>query len=171
MISLSEIEQQINQQSLPPVEKWNPSVCGEIDIKIDSNGRWYHEGSEIKRPELVKLFSSVLITENNEYFLITPVEKVRIQVELTPFVFSQVQTVEESLVFEDLFENKVILKDLSQWSFIQLGQDHWVPQIQLRGNLWGALSRQLFFQLVNQLQDDEALMIQSSGKMFPLSPE
>ena len=75
---------------LPPVHLWNPKDSGDMDIRIDREGRWIHDGGEIKRPAMVKLFSSILKFENNEYFLVTPVEKWKINVEVAPFFITQV---------------------------------------------------------------------------------
>lgn len=72
----------------PPFDKWHPTHCGDIDIKIAKDGRWYHEGSPIGRIALVKLFARVLIIEHGEFFLKTPAEKMRIQVEEVPFVIT-----------------------------------------------------------------------------------
>ena len=89
------------QKSLPPVESWHPPYCGEIDIQIKANGDWFYQGSIFKRLALVKMFASVLIKEVRvevradvshdvaEYFLVTPVEKVKIQVDDAPFVLTQ----------------------------------------------------------------------------------
>ncbi|MBS0473343.1 MAG: DUF1285 domain-containing protein [Proteobacteria bacterium] len=71
---------------LPPVEKWNPAHCGEIDIRIARDGTWYHMGSPIGRKELVRLFSTILRKDPEGYVLVTPVEKMRIRVEDVPFL-------------------------------------------------------------------------------------
>ena len=94
-MSLDKISTQLagNKKSLPPVESWNPPYCGEIDIQIKANGDWFHDGTIFKRLPLVKLFASVLIKEINsdvtEYFLVTPVEKIKIKVDDAPFVLTQ----------------------------------------------------------------------------------
>ena len=64
----------------PPVERWNPPFCGDIDMAIDRDGRWHYMGSPIGREKLVRLFSTVLKREGDAYFLVTPVEKVGIRV-------------------------------------------------------------------------------------------
>ncbi|MFC6979746.1 DUF1285 domain-containing protein [Microbulbifer taiwanensis] len=74
----------------PPVHKWNPDFCGDMDLVIRRDGRWIHEGTEIRRLPLVKLFASILKHEGDEYFLVTPVEKLRIRVEDVPFIATQV---------------------------------------------------------------------------------
>ena len=71
---------------LPPVHLWNPTACGEIDIRIRRDGTWWHEGAPIARPALVRLFSSVLRRDPDGYWLVTPAEKLKITVEDAPFV-------------------------------------------------------------------------------------
>jgi hypothetical protein len=73
-------------RKLPPVEKWNPAHCGEIDIRIARDGTWYHLGTPIGRKELVRLFSTILRKDPDGYVLVTPVEKMTIRVEDVPFI-------------------------------------------------------------------------------------
>ena len=73
-------------QTSPPVMTWNPPFCGDLDIRIARNGTWFYLGTPIGRFELVKLFSSILKVEDGKYFLVTPVEKVGIQVDDAPFI-------------------------------------------------------------------------------------
>ena len=71
----------------PPVHLWNPPYCGEIDMRIAADGRWYHDGSLINRPRMVQLFSSILRRDDDGcFYLVTPVERVRIRVDDCPFV-------------------------------------------------------------------------------------
>ncbi|MFW2589705.1 DUF1285 domain-containing protein [Sagittula sp. SSi028] len=73
-------------KGLPPVHKWNPPFCGDLDMRIARDGTWFYLGTPIGRFELVKLFSSILRRDGDDYFLVTPVEKVGITVEDAPFV-------------------------------------------------------------------------------------
>lgn len=82
------------QEGIPPLEQWNPEFCGDIDMRIARDGRWYYEGSPIGREAMVRMFSRVLWKEGDKYFLKTPVEKVGIQVEDVPF---QVVSVEHEM--------------------------------------------------------------------------
>lgn len=84
--NLADSLKDIPKKTLPPVEKWNPPFCGNLDIRISRNGTWFYLGTPIGRPELVKLFSSIIRKDQGKYFLVTPVEKVGIQVEDAPFV-------------------------------------------------------------------------------------
>src|SRR5215475_8647597 len=72
-------------RSLPPVDRWNPAHCGDIDIRIARDGTWFHQGSPIGRKELVRLFSTILRKDGTDYVLVTPAEKMRIAVEDAPF--------------------------------------------------------------------------------------
>ncbi len=77
----------VNGREPYPLDKWNPTNCGYVDIAIDRDGRWFHEGSEIKRAELVSLFAGLLRREEDgAYYLVTPVEKVEVTVALHPLM-------------------------------------------------------------------------------------
>ena len=84
--TLAEAARAAKTRGLPPLEKWNPPFCGDLDMHIKRDGTWFYEGTPIGRPELVKLFSTILWREGDKYFLVTPVEKVGITVEDAPFV-------------------------------------------------------------------------------------
>ncbi|MDP7592774.1 MAG: DUF1285 domain-containing protein [Litorilituus sp.] len=81
---------------IPPVNLWDPDYCGEMDIQIKANGDWFYAGTIFKRPALVKLLSSVLKKEADDYFLVTPVEKIKITVEDAPFMLTQWQWQDEA---------------------------------------------------------------------------
>ena len=76
----------LTEQKLPPIESWDPPFCGDINISINRDGQWSYEDSPFTRLPLVKLFAKVLKKEGNDYYLVTPVEKVRITVEAEPFI-------------------------------------------------------------------------------------
>src|SRR4249920_2670246 len=78
-------------RGLPPVERWNPPFCGDIDMRIAADGTWFYQNTPIGRPALVKLFASVLKREGDKYFLVTPVEKVGLVVEDVPFLAVELQ--------------------------------------------------------------------------------
>lgn len=73
-------------KGLPPVHLWNPDFCGDIDMRIARDGTWYYLGTPIGRKPMVKLFSTIIRRDGDDYFLITPVEKVGIKVDDAPFV-------------------------------------------------------------------------------------
>ena len=86
---LSEITKAQGKNELPPVDKWNPDFCGDMDLVIKRDGTWHYQNSPIGRQRLVKLFSTVLKKEGDNYFLVTPVEKLGIKVEDAPFLVTR----------------------------------------------------------------------------------
>src|SRR5919112_5250358 len=92
-ISLAELQKLIDQRRLPPVERWNPGRCGHSGMRIGRDGIWYHEGAPIRRPAMVRLFSTVLRREpDGPHLLVTPVEKLEIDVERTAFRAVEMQS-------------------------------------------------------------------------------
>src|SRR5437879_1707410 len=79
------------EKGLPPVHLWNPPFCGDLDMRIASDGTWFYMGTPIGRPELVRLFSTILKREGDKHFLVTPVEKVGIRVDDAPFLAVEMQ--------------------------------------------------------------------------------
>nr|WP_201510217.1 DUF1285 domain-containing protein [Psychrobacter alimentarius] len=86
-------------RAIPPLENWHPKSVADMDLVIKSNGEWWHEGEKVTRESLVSLFASILWKEDNkgstEYFLKTPVQKLRIQVEDAPLFINDVGIVKE----------------------------------------------------------------------------
>lgn len=84
--ALAALARTIADRRLPPVSRWNPARTGSIDIRIRADGRWEHEGSVIERPAMVALFASILRRDDQGYWLVTPVEKLSIRVDVAPFL-------------------------------------------------------------------------------------
>src|SRR5438270_3792040 len=85
-IGFAELQKLIDQRKLPPVDRWNPDHCGHSGMRIARDGTWYHDGSPIRRPAMVRLFATVLGREaDGRHMLVTPVEKLEIDVESTAF--------------------------------------------------------------------------------------
>lgn len=86
-------------RAIPPLEKWHPEQIEDMDLTIKANGEWWHEGVHMTRQSLVNLFATILWKEENagkvEYFLKTPVQKLRIQVEDAPLLINDVGIVDE----------------------------------------------------------------------------
>src|SRR3954469_25680180 len=92
-LSLPELQKLIDQRRLPPVDKWNPERCGHSGMRIARDGTWYHEGEPIRREAMVRLFSTVLRREpDGRHVLVTPVEKLDIEVECTAFRAVEMQS-------------------------------------------------------------------------------
>jgi hypothetical protein len=177
---LSTFQQQISSQNaaLPPVDKWNPDFCGDIDIQIKHDGTWFYMGTPIGRKPLVKLFASVLKREDNDYFLVTPVEKVGIQVEDAPFIITQWQIENGKLALTTNTGSDLIV---SPENPIQIFADKktgsYLPYALVRRNLWARLHQNVFYQLaelaVDQGDEHEVngkhhLMLNSGDYRFSL---
>src|SRR3546814_17830248 len=90
---LAPLLRQIGDTRLPPVDKWNPPHCGDSEMRIAADGTWFHQGTPIRRPEMVRLFSRIVRREaDGGYVLVTPVEKLDILVEDAPFVAVAVES-------------------------------------------------------------------------------
>ena len=163
-----------------PLGRWNPPDCGEIDIRIDRDGVWHHAGTPIGRPALVKLFASVMRREGERYVLVTPVEKLGIQVEDAPFlaVDMAVETREgaDTLVFRTNLDEAVRCDADHPLRFnARAGSDELRPYIYVRRGLWARLTRSVFLELFERAQqreiDGELLFgVVSGGAFFPLAP-
>lgn len=175
-MDLASLQQQLQaqQDKVPPVDKWNPDFCGDIDLQIKHDGSWYYMGTPIGRKALVKLFSSVLRKDGDDYFLVTPVEKVGIQVEDVPFIVTQWEQNEGKLVFTTLTEDTFIV---SAKHPVELKQDAktqaWLPYVKVRRNLWARLHQNVYYQLIEiateSLEDGKpSLLIKSGDYHFSL---
>lgn len=167
---LGAFQQQISSQNaaLPPVDKWNPEFCGDIDIQIKHDGTWFYMGTPIGRKALVKLFSSVLKREDNHYFLVTPVEKVGIQVEDAPFIITQWHKEDGKLALTTNTGDDLVV---SSENPIQIFADKktaaYLPYALVRRNLWARLHQNVFYQLAElgeeQIVDGKHHLMLNSG--------
>ncbi|MGB6538789.1 MAG: DUF1285 domain-containing protein [Xanthobacteraceae bacterium] len=144
----------------PPVERWNPPFCGELDMRIAADGTWLYCKSPIGRPALVKLFASVLKREGDRYFLVTPVEKCGIQVEDAPFLAVELN-VEQSpsgrvLRFRTNVDDWVACGPQHPLRFtVQSGTGGIKPYLHVRRDLWAKVTRTLLFDLVDLGEERE----------------
>jgi uncharacterized protein len=136
----------------PPVERWNPAYCGEIDLRIASDGTWFYAGTPIGRPALVKLFASILRRDPDRFVLVTPVERVGIVVEDAPF-----QAVEMAVEGEGPHRRIAVRTNVDD--LVPVGPDHPLrferdraeglkPYVLVRGALWARFTRALTYDLV-----------------------
>ena len=156
-------------RGLPPVEKWNPPYCGELDIHIKRNGLWYYLGTPIGRPELVRLFSTILWREDDDYFLVTPVEKVKIKVDDAPFLAVDFEYHEGALHFVTNTDDKMIAgKDHPlEVKFDKNGEPS--PYILVRRNLWALIDRKSYYRLVEMGEiEGDMFGLRSNGIFFPI---
>lgn len=155
-MDLGKLTQQLNDshsdRALPPVDKWDPAFCGDMNLVIKSNGQWWHEGTPFTRAKLVSLLSSVLKKEHDKYFLVTPVEKIGIQVEDVPFIIVdwriegnalkvKTQVGDEVEIGSD---NPVELRPFAAEN--DKSQTTLVPYCLVRRNLWARLHQNVMYQ-------------------------
>ncbi|MBC7768824.1 MAG: DUF1285 domain-containing protein [Phycisphaerales bacterium] len=140
-------------KALPPVDKWNPTHCGDIGMEILTDGTWKHAGARITREPLVKLFASILRKdEDGETYLVTPVEKIIVRVEDAPFVAVRVDRVGEGRDQTIVFTTNV--GDLVQVGAahplrVAMREDEPRPYVLVRGRLEARVLRAPFYDLVD----------------------
>lgn len=175
--SLRRVQQEYSD-SLPPVHLWQPELNGDLDMRIDREGRWYYQGGQIKRPAMVKMFSSILKREANDYFLVTPAEKWRISVDIAPFIFNQMRVEgsesEPAVVLTTNVGNDVLLGPNNPLWVEQAPDSSPIPKALVRDGMPGLVSRNVFYELVElcflKINDagDEELCFKSGGSVFSL---
>lgn len=171
MNRLEQIAAQIEQQNTPPVHLWKPDHNGEIDIEIDAAGRWYHEGGEIKRAELVRLFASILWCEEGQHYLVTPVEKLKIRVADVPFIVQQAELA-ESVWALTINTGQTVLVGEDHPVELRSFQDQDLPYVRIRYDLWARLSRGVYYQWVDEalgLDESESPILRSGDYIIELA--
>ena len=166
-------------KGLPPVERWNPPYCGDIDMRIATDGTWFYQKTPIGRLALVKLFASVLKREGDKYFLVTPVEKVGIAVDDAPFLAVEMKA--------SVAETGSILEfrtNVDDW--VAAGPGHALrfeqealtgglkPYLHVRRELWAKVTRALFYDLVALGEERDVggkamFGVVSGGEFFAMS--
>lgn len=169
------LEENGPRKGLPPVERWNPPYCGEIDMRIAADGTWHYNGSPIGRPALVRLFSTVLRKDPERYVLVTPVERVGIAVEDVPFLAVEMAVDGEGAARQIAFRTNV--DDL-----VAVGRAHPLrfdtdegggirPYIQVRGELWARVTRALAFDLIAMGEERNGVFgLDAGGAFYPIAP-
>jgi uncharacterized protein len=164
----------------PPVERWNPPFCGDLDMRIAADGTWFYMKTPIGRPALVKLFASVLKREGDSYFLVTPVEKCGITVDDAPFLAVE-------LNIEDGADGRVLHFRTNVDDWVACGPQHALrfepeagtgglkPYLHVRRDLWAKVTRTLFFDLVEigeerDVEGRAMFGVMSMGIFFPMAP-
>ena len=165
---------------LPPVHLWNPPFCGDLDMRIARDGTWFYLGTPIGRAPLVRLFSTILRKDGDDYFLVTPVEKVGIRVDDAPFV---------AVDFEitDGADGPVLRFETNVGDFAEAGADHPIrvvrdpetgepsPYVLIRANLEALIDRKSFYRLVDLGEHrahngEDWFGVTSAGMFFPIIP-
>ncbi|MDA0361821.1 MAG: DUF1285 domain-containing protein [Proteobacteria bacterium] len=164
----------ISRDSVAPMDKWDPPFCGDIDMRIARDGTWFYLGTPIGRPELVKLFSSIIRKDDNNYFLVTPVEKVGIQVDDAPFIAVDFNKKQNYLEFETNVGDIVVAgKDHPIRVTLDTHSGEPSPYILIRKNLEALIDRKSFYRLVDigecqNVGENEWFGVSSNDIFFPL---
>jgi hypothetical protein len=172
-LSLAEIARLAEEEKLPPVEKWNPSHCGDSEMRIARDGTWYHQGSPIGRQAMVRLFSTILRREpDGRFVLVTPVEKLDIEVEDAPFVAVELKAEGEG-------ESASLAFRLNTGDLVVAGPDHPLrfeagpegphPYVRVRGGLDALVARPVYYELAElALAGGDPPGLWSGGAFFPM---
>jgi len=171
-ISLAELQKLIDERRLPPVERWNPEQCGHSGMRIARDGTWCHDGVPIRRPAMVRLFSTVLRREpDGRHVLVTPAEKLDIEVDCTAFraiaMSREGEGREQRLAFQ-----------LDSGDAVILGPDHPLrmvetaagpsPRVAVRHGLEAELTRPVYYELAELALASGETGVWSDGVFFAL---
>lgn len=177
-LSLAELAEQVAARKLPPVDQWNPQDNGDSEMRIAADGRWFHQGGEIRRPAMVRAFSSLLTRDaQGQHWLVTPFQKLSIAVEDAAFIATDMQ------VKLDAGGRAALAFRLNSDDLVVCGPEHRlrvagtpeVPAFYLavRYGTEARLNRNTYGQLINHALSlgDEELAVESLGQRFVLVPE
>jgi hypothetical protein len=176
--TLADLEALAGATTAAPVEQWNPPFCGDIDMRIARDGAWFYQGTPIRRPALVRLFSTILRKDPGRYVLVTPVERVGIRVDDAPFLAVEIDiTTEYSthiLMFRTNVDDWVRVDAAHPLRFEREASGGVKPYVRVRGDLWALVTRALAFDLValcewRAHEGGESFGVASAGAFFPLA--
>jgi hypothetical protein len=170
-LSLAEIARLAEEKRLPPVERWHPTHCGDSEMRIARDGTWFHQGSPIGRPAMVRLFSTILRREpDGGFVLVTPGEKLDIQVEDAPFVAVEVKSEGEG-------RDRRLAFRLNTGDLVVAGPAHPLrfnagphPYVEVRNGLDALVVRPVYYELAEIALGEGATPagVWSNGIFFPL---
>ncbi len=172
-LSLQEIAALAEARRLPPVEQWHPAHCGDSEMRIARDGTWYHQGTPITRPAMVRLFSTILRREpDGGHVLVTPVEKLSIAVEDAPFIAVAMKAEGEGRDAHLVFQ-------LNTGDIVTAGPDHALrlatvdgeprPYLHVRRGLEALIGRAVYYELAERaLAEPGRPGVWSDGVFFPL---
>lgn len=174
-MGLADIAIAMADRRLPPVEQWNPSHCGHSGMRIARDGTWYHDGEPIRRPAMMRLFSTVLRKEpDGSHVLVTPVEKLTVDVDLAPFVAT-------AMSVEGSGRDRRVALELNSGDAVIIGAAHPlrvivdengpVPLVGVRAGLEASLARPIYYELAELALEEgsEPPGIWSDGAFFPMT--
>ena len=150
-MDFSDLLQSVNSidEKYPPVHLWNPDLCEGVEMKIDREGNWFYQGSIIGRDKLKILFSRILKLENGKYYLVTPVEKVAVKVDLAPYkiIDYEVDSDDKNIILKTNLDLSIPLDKDHKLELKKIGEEQ-IPFIQVRDNIEGFISRSVYYSLI-----------------------
>ena len=165
-------------RGLPPVHLWNPPFCGDLDMRIGTDGTWFYMGTPIGRPALVRLFSTILKREDGKHFLVTPVEKVGIRVDDAPFLAVEMTIDDDEngrlLRFRTNVDDWVPCNPAHRLRFEVAEDGGLKPYLHVRADLWAKVTRALYYDLVDMgeermIDGRKMFGIESGGAFFAMA--
>lgn len=169
-LNLSEIAELVANRKLPPVESWEPAETGDSEMRIASDGKWFHQGGEITRPAMIRAFSSLMRRDaDGQHWLVTPQQKLSIIVDDVPFIAVELQSEgrgqARSLAFR-LNTDDLVFADGEHPIEVRDG----LPYLHVRGGMWAKLARPVYYELANLAlaENADAPSIWSKGSQFQL---
>ena len=169
-MDFSDLLQSVNsiEEKYPPVHLWNPDLCEGVEMKIDREGNWFYQGSIIGRDKLKILFSRILKFEDGNYYLVTPVEKVPVKVDLAPYMIIdyEVDSDHENIILKTNLELSIPLNKEHKLEVKKIGDEH-IPFVHVRNNIEGFISRSVYYSLIEiALKQDNSSSDQLTLKSF-----
>ena len=169
-MDFSDLLQSVNsiEEKYPPVHLWNPDLCVGVEMKIDREGNWFYQGSIIGRDKLKILFSRILKFEDGNYYLVTPVEKVLVKVDLAPYMIIdyEVDSDHENIILKTNLDLSIPLNKEHKLEVKKIGDEH-IPFVHVRNNIEGFISRSVYYSLIEiALKQDNASSDQLTLKSF-----
>ncbi|MDA9634260.1 DUF1285 domain-containing protein [Pseudomonadota bacterium] len=169
-MDFSDLLQSVNsiEEKYPPVHLWNPDLCEGVEMKIDREGNWFYQGSIIGRDKLKILFSRILKLEEGKYFLVTPVEKVPVTVDLAPYMIVdyEVDSDHKNIILKTNLDLSIPLDKDHKLELKNIGDEH-IPFVHVRNNIEGFISRSVYYSLIEiALNQDNGSSDQLTLKSF-----
>jgi hypothetical protein len=150
-MDFSDLLQSVNsiEEKYPPVHLWNPDLCEGVEMKIDREGNWFYQNSIIGRDKLKILFSRILKLEEGKYFLVTPVEKVPVTVDLAPYMIIdyEVDSDYKNIILKTNLDLSIPLDNDHRLELKNIGDEH-IPFVHVRNNIEGFISRSVYYSLI-----------------------
>ena len=151
-MDFSDLLQSVNsiEEKYPPVHLWNPDLCEGVEMRIDREGNWFYKDSIIGRKTLKVLFSRILKLEQGNYYLVTPVEKVPVIVDLAPYMIVdyEIDSEQKNIILKTNLDLSIPLDNEHKLELRKIGDEN-IPFVHVRNNIEGFISRSVYYSLID----------------------